>query len=575
MATESTTITSDTTALTGKDRQTAANASDARDKLFTAATPVRPSETPSPEAASKQPSATPETASGNQLYDAFKTAKTPSETARVLETYRQLSPSQQAAADKEIQAAAAKDPDAATTLAQLNRALYGDTFNSSTPAATSDVSAFDKQLAAEQQALVHSHPGVIVGATESLLRDDAALNNVKNVLTSVQTPDTDKLRAAAVLAANGQTELKTAQGADYKFQNLPNGTTELSYKESAQGAVQKLTGEVGKDGNLISINGQSVATKAADHLADPGVMTRAEAGVAAPPEVPRTPKDTLFDPSSSMEDKLKAAGEMAKNGQRKFIGPDGKQYEIATKNYGDRESIDVEMGDGHGHSHPVLRGILEKNGEVKQQHDKHGRGVDFTSDWAKAHDADSNLTKHDQPRQTPERHETPEVHERPSPQTPRTELEEARERLRDDAQKNIPDETARRDFLAHMDQFEQRAKNENLPEKQISDTYKQLSRLLEAQDGKASKDDRVLAAEGFALHMGDPKTKDQGQHATCNVTSVAKREMFINPATQAEMITTVALTGEYVAHDGKHIKIDQDSLTPWKRRIKAPPSRTR
>ncbi len=609
MATESTIAPIEAVAQSGQDRRSAAAAAEVHDKLYAAATPSGATEKPVAESAPKQTSRTSENVDGNQFYSAFKSTQTPAETARLVESYRRLSPIQQAAMNKDIEAAAAKDPEAAKILAQINQALYGDTFKtlsqnfgpelrtdapasisndvgsksskpaelvrtddtSTPPAKTSDLNSdstprlFDKQLAGEQQSLVQSHPGVLVSGSESLLRDKAALKNVQDILASAGTPSSDKLRAAAVLAANGQSELKTAQGGTYNFKNLANGSTELSFKESAQSALQKITGQVDKDGSLLSINGQPVEKKTTNNGIAP------EAGANPLPEVHRTPKDTLFDPSSSMEEKLKAADAMAKSGQRNFVGPDGKQYAITTQKYGDRESVDVQMGDGHGHAHPVLRGILEKNGDVKQQQDKHGRGVDFTSDWRKRHDADSNLTKHDQPRQAPEHHETPEVHEQPSPQTPRTELDEARDRLRDDAQKNITDGNARREFLAHMDQFEQRAKNENVPEKQVSDTYKQLSRLLEAQEGKAPKEDRVLAAESFALHMADPKTMDQGQHNTCNVTSVAKREMFINPSTQAEMITTVALTGEYVASDGKHIKIDQDSLTPGREESKLPP----
>ena len=71
----------------------------------------------------------------------------------------------------------------------------------------------------------------------------------------------------------------------------------------------------------------------------------------------------LFDPAVSPQDRLKFAGEMAHQGLGRFSGPgSGRKYEVDTKAYGNRESVDIQMDDGHGHSHPVLRGMVGKDG---------------------------------------------------------------------------------------------------------------------------------------------------------------------------------------------------------------------
>jgi hypothetical protein len=52
--------------------------------------------------------------------------------------------------------------------------------------------------------------------------------------------------------------------------------------------------------------------------------------------------------------------------------------------YGNREAIGVFMSNDHGkHTHPLLRAIVEPNGDVAEQRDPRGQFVDIRGDWAR------------------------------------------------------------------------------------------------------------------------------------------------------------------------------------------------
>ncbi len=124
----------------------------------------------------------------------------------------------------------------------------------------------------------------------------------------------------------------------------------------------------------------------------------------------KTKEQKLFDPSLSPEEKIKIAKELNQEGKSKITGPDGKTYDISVQKVGNRELVAVMGKDEKGHSKPLLRGIVEKDGTVSKQRNSKGQFVDFQSDWAKKNAPDNPLVKHEpkQPDQpTPARPEQP------------------------------------------------------------------------------------------------------------------------------------------------------------------------
>lgn len=105
----------------------------------------------------------------------------------------------------------------------------------------------------------------------------------------------------------------------------------------------------------------------------------------------REAQGTLTNPESSQEDKLRAAEEMSKLGQSNFVGPDGRRYDISVAEVNGRTVVSVHTNDAQGNSHPVLRGIVEKDGTVTKQIDASGKPVAIEGDWASKNLKDSPL----------------------------------------------------------------------------------------------------------------------------------------------------------------------------------------
>jgi hypothetical protein len=128
----------------------------------------------------------------------------------------------------------------------------------------------------------------------------------------------------------------------------------------------------------------------------------------------------------------------------------------------------------------------------------------------------------------------------------------------------------KKDFHDKETAFENRAKAEHMSAEEVAKTYEQVTKLLSAKNGKVSDPNlRAQLAEEIMTHAAKPETVKQGEHQTCNVTTVAERTYSRNPSKMAEMVTTTALTGEWKAADGKVIKIDSNSLKPGREESEA------
>lgn len=124
-----------------------------------------------------------------------------------------------------------------------------------------------------------------------------------------------------------------------------------------------------------------------------------------------------------------------------------------------------------------------------------------------------------------------------------------------------------------METFEKRAKERNMPAAEVAETYKQMNRLLDAQTGAVGPHERQLAAKSFMSHAADPTNIDQGQHNTCNVTSLAERTMTRTPSKMAEVVASAAIDGKWTAADGKQISLKPESLQPGKEESTFPPAK--
>jgi hypothetical protein len=140
-----------------------------------------------------------------------------------------------------------------------------------------------------------------------------------------------------------------------------------------------------------------------------------------------------------------------------------------------------------------------------------------------------------------------------------------------DAEKNITDPAQRAEFERNRQAFETRAQKDQLPPDEVAKSYEQMTKLLTADKGAATPENRQLLAENFMNQVAHPKQTDQGNYNTCNVTTLAEHNEVRHPSKMAELITTTALTGSWTAPDGKNIKIDANSLVPQPESATHPP----
>ncbi len=141
-----------------------------------------------------------------------------------------------------------------------------------------------------------------------------------------------------------------------------------------------------------------------------------------------------------------------------------------------------------------------------------------------------------------------------------------RAKLNDLAENNIKDPKELATFKRDMEAFEQRAKAAKPPlsEEEIAKSYYEMARLMEAGGDKPlSHDERVKLASQAMHHAANPETIQQGQHDTCNVTTIETRMYTREPSAAIRMVADLGINGEFKTNDGKVVKIDPpDSIKP-------------
>ncbi len=113
-------------------------------------------------------------------------------------------------------------------------------------------------------------------------------------------------------------------------------------------------------------------------------------------------------------------------------------------------------------------------------------------------------------------------------------------------------------FESDLCQFEFRSNLAKLPDAQVIETYKQIERLLRngATDDLSQSQLNDIASQ-ILSNAANPSTVDQGNHPTCNVSTVESCVYTFEPATAAKLVTDVALTGQFISKDGITVSINE------------------
>lgn len=134
-------------------------------------------------------------------------------------------------------------------------------------------------------------------------------------------------------------------------------------------------------------------------------------------------------------------------------------------------------------------------------------------------------------------------------------------RLMDDAARNLP-AAERQEFLNNLNTFLQRAEQADISPEAVARTLAATDKLLTASDGKVDANLRQVLAQQMMAFAATPASIDQGRHLTCNVTDVEVVTWMKNPAAAAEMVSSMALTGEWTAPDGHKVTIPPQNFVP-------------
>ncbi len=144
--------------------------------------------------------------------------------------------------------------------------------------------------------------------------------------------------------------------------------------------------------------------------------------------------------------------------------------------------------------------------------------------------------------------------------------------LNDIMESRITDPAERARFQANMEAFEQRARERNLPPDEVANTYRQLETLLEHEGNRPTTEaQRRVIASQVMDQAAHPTTVDQGDHSTCNVTTVESRLYTRNPSEAARLVTEVSTTGRFTARDGTVVRVPADSIRPDHQAVHVPP----
>lgn len=117
-------------------------------------------------------------------------------------------------------------------------------------------------------------------------------------------------------------------------------------------------------------------------------------------------------------------------------------------------------------------------------------------------------------------------------------------------------------FSRDMDAFTERARASGMREGEVAETFRQVSRILDAgTDARLPRAER-LALASQVMHNAAHPTEIRQNENTCNVTSLEVRTYMRQPSAAAALVADVATRGSFSGHDGTTVRLDNRSLTP-------------
>jgi hypothetical protein len=146
---------------------------------------------------------------------------------------------------------------------------------------------------------------------------------------------------------------------------------------------------------------------------------------------------------------------------------------------------------------------------------------------------------------------------------------ESRQRLEDSAEaalSGISDQQLRtlihRDLAVKMDRFEQRARERGLPPQEITDTYREISRLFNAGPRPPlTREDNARIAYGILANAAEPTDIRQGMFNSCTVAALESRIYTRTPSAAARLVTDIATSGAFTtAETNTRVRLDNASL---------------
>lgn len=156
--------------------------------------------------------------------------------------------------------------------------------------------------------------------------------------------------------------------------------------------------------------------------------------------------------------------------------------------------------------------------------------------------------------------EVPEEVEPPPEAAPPAEPEEsdAKKKLLEEAEEKFGDEPEKfEDFKKDMETFEARKERDGITDADIDNTYKEVTRLLEAEgDTPINQEQREKLAQQIMFQAANPNQIDQGSNNTCNMNTVEVKTYTKQPAAAAKLVVDVATTGKYTTTDGVTVEVD-------------------
>jgi len=113
-------------------------------------------------------------------------------------------------------------------------------------------------------------------------------------------------------------------------------------------------------------------------------------------------------------------------------------------------------------------------------------------------------------------------------------------------------------FKALMNDFEVRAKADNLSLPEEANAFHQIRRILQGDVGSYLPfAERSKLAEQLLYQAAYPQSIDQGSNNTCNVTTVEKRIFARQPSEAIRLVADVALSGKYVTAGGTLVDLSR------------------